>query len=417
MALMAFVAVAGAVGAWVPQRALVSPEAMASWEVDNPALAGASRALGLDALFSTWWFLVALGVFSLMLLVATARMAVEARRAIVGQAVAPHTTVPCVSADEMAERARTAGYHELRGTADGVRVFMRHRWGLWGPTVLHAGMVVALLAALAASALTSQAVLDLSEGEVRAPGDDYLVTEFDVLGRAPEIGRAMRFDGASTETWPDGSLKSVTATLSVLEGDAGWVAYQSSPNAPLSLHGHTIYVLPGDFGDAAFLAVTAADGTEYRLRTEFTFVPEGEAGYAQVVPAGVPVIDARWDPHGVRGPAALSLRPAGDSGAEPVAVAAGETVEVGDYTVTLVGMAQWMAFRIVRPYAIGVLFLGFGIIGLGSLMLYLWVPRELVIEPSADGVRYGWRAARMGRTYLVERDAILGRAPDAGEDR
>jgi hypothetical protein len=278
-------------------------------------------------------------------------------------------------------------------------------------------MLVALLAALVASALTSQAVLDLSESEVRSPGDEYLVTEPDVFGRAPEIGRAVRFDGARTETWPDGSLRSVTATLSVLESPGGWVAHTSSPNDPLDLDGHTIYVLPGEFGDAAFLVVTAPDGAEYRIRVEFRFVPEGEAGYTQVAPAGVPVLDARWDPHGVRGPVALSLRPAGGDDAEPVAVAPGETVEVGGYSVTLTSIAQWMSFRIVRPYAIGVLFFGFGIIGFGSVMLYAWIPRTLVLEQTPDGIRYGWRAARMGRTYLTERDAILGSTEEAGEDR
>jgi cytochrome c biogenesis protein ResB len=417
MALMAFVAICGAVGAWVPQGANVSPEAMASWEADNRVLVGITRALGLDHLFSTWWFLTALGVFALAMSIATVRMAAGAYRATDGPSVVPHAMVVGGSVDEVVERARAGGFRERRRTRAGLRVLVRHPLGLWGPTVLHAGMLVALLAALAASALTSQAILDLSQSEVRSPGDEYLVTESDVLGRVPELGRSVRFDDAKTETWPDGSLKSVTATLSISGDDDGWVAYTASPNDPLHLDGHTIYVLPGEFGDAAFLIVTAPDGAEYRIRTEFRFVPEGEAGYAQVAPAGVPVIDARWDPHGVRGPVALSLRPAGDDEAEPVTVAPGETVEVGEYSVALVGMAQWMGFRIVRPYAIGVLFFGFGIIGLGSLMLYLWVSRELVLEQTTDGVRYGWRAARMGRTYLAERDAILGVAPDAGDDR
>jgi hypothetical protein len=48
-------------------------------------------------------------------------------------------------------------------------------------------------------------------------------------------------------------------------------------------------------------------------------------------------------------------------------------------------------------------------------MLYLWIPRMLVVEPAEGGVRYQWRSARMGRAYLLERDFILGDAQTKGD--
>jgi cytochrome c biogenesis protein ResB len=407
LALMAFIASASAIGAWVPQRSNLSPASLLEWQERYPGIARIAFALGFDRIFSSWWFLAVLAVFGVALAVATWRMAGAAWRSRTGATLQPRTVVPHANPDDIAARALGAGYGQ-RVAAGERRVFVRHAAGLWAPTVLHVGMLLALTAGLIALTFGSRAIVDLSVGEVREPGDPYVIVEGGGLAQDPDVGRPMRLDAIDAELSSAGSLTDVAATLSV-ENDAGqWVPYVARVNEPLRVMGHTIYVQPGDFGDAAFLVITTADGAEYRVRMEFYNALPGEVVYSTADISGFPVLDGRWDPHGVRGSEPLALRLAGDEGTQPVSIAPGQTAQVGDLSVHYAMAGKWARLVVSRAVAIELVFLGFAIIGLGSLMLYAWVPRELVLVETADGVRYAWRAARMGRSYTAERDSILG---------
>jgi hypothetical protein len=406
--LMAFIAGVGAVGAWIPQRSNTTTVALEAWQAEHPSLAGIAAALGLDAVFSTWWFLAVLSVFVVSLGIATVRMIADAARRTRSCEASRTTDIPGVSFENAVDRAHALGYSG-RVDADGTAVLWRHRAGVWAPAVMHTGMVIALAAAAASSALTSRAVLDLSAGEVFEPGDAYLVTERGAFGGAPELGAPLRLDGLETETWSTGELKTLTATLSVKDEAGQWRAYRSTANDPLTVLGHVVYVQAGEFGDAAYLVVTDQAGVSHPVRMEFLFAGPGEVAYSGVTIDGAPAIDGRWDPDGVRSDRPLALRPAGDDDFDPVTLTEGDMASIDGYSVEFVESGQWARLIVARPYATRVLFAGFGVIALGSLMIYLWVPRRLVLVREGDGVRYAWWAPRMVQGYRVEIDEIAGR--------
>ncbi|MHB9002810.1 MAG: cytochrome c biogenesis protein ResB, partial [Coriobacteriia bacterium] len=307
IALMIFVAVAGAIGAWVPQRANISVVGFDEWASDNPGLASAYAALGFDRIFSTWWFRAVLAIFLLSLSAATWRMIVSPWRRVRLKPSLPRNPVPNTTADQVVARARAAGYREY-SSADGVRVFWRHRLGLWAPAVMHAGMVLAALAAIVASSFTTRAVVDLSVGEVFVPGDRYLVAEGGILGRAPDLGTAMRLDEIAYQEWPNGEIKTVTARISFQDETGAWVSHEGSPNDPLRFQGHILYVQAGEAGEAVFAIVTAPDGTKSPIRLEFGFPDRAKPGYTDMPLEDGTLVRARWDPYELRDPRPLSVR-------------------------------------------------------------------------------------------------------------
>jgi len=413
IALMAFVAVFGALGAWIPQSSLGYDDILATWQQKNPLLARIADVLGLHAIFESWWFLTALAVFAVALAVATVRLVRDSWRLWCGPGRTPRTLLPGASAGPIIERAHQAGYRTRAGSSSR-SVLTRHRIGVWASSVLHVGMLLSLVWAALLLATTTGAIADFSLGEVREPGMTYYAVED--AADPPELGVPWRFDGMDVTTWPSGALKEVSATLSFFDGGA-WVERTSSVNHPLRIKGHTIYTQPGEFGDAVLLRVIDAEGVEHRIRMDFYFTEHGEATYTDAPYAvGGASIEGRWDPHGVRGPKPLGLRPAGESAAEPVTLAPGDTAQVAGLTVEFVDTAEWARFIVQRSPSVTPLFLGFAIIALGSLMLYAWIPRELVLEDANEGVRYSWHAARMSRAYVSERNAILGIAPEEGEE-
>lgn len=413
IALMAFVAVFGALGAWIPQSSLGYDDILATWQQKNPLMARIADVLGLHAIFESWWFLTALAVFAVALAIATVRLVRDSWRLWRGPGRTPRTLLPGASADPIAERARQAGYR-VRSAEQGRHVFTRHRIGVWASSVLHVGMLLSLVWAALLLATTTGAIADFSLGEVREPGMTYYAVE-DATD-PPELGVPWRFDGMDVTTWPSGALKEVSASLSFFDGGA-WVERTSSVNHPLRIKGHTIYTQPDAFGDAVLLRIIDAEGVEHRIRMDFYFVEDGHTTYTDgPYTIGDASIEGRWDPHGVRGPKPLGLRPAGESAAEPVTLAPGDTAQVAGLTVEFVDTAEWARFIVQRSPSVVPLFLGFAIIALGSLMLYAWIPRELVLEETDGGVRYSWHAARMSRAYVSERDAILGIAPEEGEE-
>lgn len=414
IALMAFVAVSGALGAWIPQNSIKGTEAFTLWQANNPSVARIADSLGLHDIFSSWWFLTVLAVFAVAMAVATARMLRNAWCVSSAMGRSPRTEVPDIGVESVLERARALGYR--RRAISGERyVLTRHGIGLWAPAVLHAGMLLSLVWSALMLSQTSAAIADFSQGEVRFPGGSYYAA--DDAEALPELGLAWRFDRMEAAAWPTGGLKDLSATLSFLADDGTWYQRTASVNHPLRIRGHTIYVQPAEFGDAAFLRIVDAAGEEYLVRLEFFFVEPGQVTYApQPYAVGNVAIEARWDPYGVRDTKPLGLRPAGDDAATPVTLSPGETTTVAGLTVEFVDTAQWARFIVQRSPSVLPLFLGFAIIGLGSLMLYAWIPRELVLEETDEGVRYSWHAARMSRAYLSERDAILEVGPDADED-
>lgn len=414
IALMAFIAVCGALGAWIPQSSSSTAEIVASWEARNPAVAGIADALGLREIFSSWWFVTVLAVFAAALTVATLRMFSSAAQRRDAVARKPRTEISGAAIERVAERARATGFREQR-RAGSTRVFVRHGMGLWAPAILHVGLLVALVSGGIALALTRSAIADFSQGEIRMPGDDYYAVEDPA--DAPEVGVPLRFDGMKVENWPQGGLKEVVATLSVLDGTEDWTPRTVSINHPLRLRGHTIYAQPGEFGDAAFLVFTAEDGTEYPVRMEFVYAEAGEVVYtAEPLTIGGVALEGRWDPHGVRGPVPLALRLAGDDAVEPVTLAEGETATVAGLEVEYSFTGQWARFIIQKEPGILALLLGFAVIGAGSIMLYAWIPRVLVVEETAEGVCYSWYAARMPGSYLPELAEMLGANLRQGED-
>lgn len=413
IALMAFVAFFGALGAWIPQSSLGNADALAIWQQKNPLAARIADALGLYAIFSSWWFLGALAVFAVALAIATVRLMRASWRAWRSPGREPRTLLSGASVGAIVERAQQAGYR-MRVQSPGRCVLGRHRLGVWASSVLHVGILLSLVWAALLMGTTRGAVVDFTQGEVRLPGDDYYATEDPA--NPPELGVPWRFDGMDVTTWSSGVLKEVSATLAFLEGDV-WVERTSSVNHPLRIHGHTIYTQPDEFGDAALLRIIDAEGAEHRIRMDFYFTEQGQVTYTDAPYAiGDVSIEGRWDPYGVRDPKPLGLRPAGDSESEPVTLAPGDTAQVAGLTVEFVDTAQWARFIVQRSPSVLPLFLGFAIIGLGSLMLYAWIPRELVLEETDEGVRYSWHAARMSRAYVSERDAILGLESPADED-
>lgn len=405
IALMAFVAVFGALGAWIPQTSLGQSDALAIWQRNNPLMARIADALGLYAIFSSWWFLTALAVFAVALAIATVRLTRASWRAWRSPGRAPRTLLQGASAGPIVDRAKRAGFR-VRTEAPGRYVLDRRGFGVWASSVLHIGMLLSLVWAALLLGTTTGAIADFSLGEVREPGMQYYAVE-DATD-PPELGVPWRFDGMDVTTWSSGVPKEVSATLSFYDG-AAWIERTTSVNHPLRIKGHTIYTQPGEFGDAALLRIIDADGAEHLIRMDFYFIEDGQPTYTDAPYAiGDVSIEGRWDPNGVRDPKPLGLRQAGDSAAEPVTLAPGDTAKVAGLTVEFVDTAEWARFIVQRSPSVTPLFIGFAIIGLGSLMLYAWIPRELVLEEADDGVRYSWHVARMSRAYMSERDAILG---------
>lgn len=413
---MLFVAGTGVIGASVPQRATTSVTDLAAWKAARPSIAPVVDTFGLDHIFSTWWFLAVLVVFTLSLGAATVRMAAAAARHTGKRLSTPTASATGIDLGDAVSRAVDLGYREsARGESelgDMVRL-TRHRAGWWATTVLHAGMLLVVFAAAASAAFTARAVVDLSQGEVWSPGGPLLAEESGPLASPIDIGRPLRLEGAHASTWVSGELRALRLDLSLGNEEGGWDTVSTSVNAPLSIGPNTLYASSGEFGQAAFLRITGAETRETRARMEFGFVPGGGAAYADIAPAGLPTIEGRWDPQQTKGEDMLTLRYTDKAGVEHRAgLDPGESAALGPYQIEFALEGAWARVIVVRAFGVGLLFLGFAVIGLGSLMTYIMVPREIVLADDPEGVRFAWCAARMGRSYAIERDSILGRTSE-----
>ena len=242
--LLGLVVVAMAIGSIIPQHAMPAQYEHAFGAVLGRLIARSS----LTHVFSAWWFALLFVLLAANLAgCVIRRLGVIARleraaTAPVGSAqVSPQGgsgawtlgLAPAAAYERLADALRRRGYHTTQVEAESPReTALRARRGrsrLWGPVIVHSGLVIVLLGA-AYGRLPS---LAFDRAADITAGDTYQV-------QMGDRSFGIRLLDAGTEVGPTGAPSQYWARTEVLQEGKVVRAFTISPNHPLRYHGTNV---------------------------------------------------------------------------------------------------------------------------------------------------------------------------------
>lgn len=458
IALLTALIVAGMV---IPQADL-KPALYAQWRASHPGVAVVVERLSLDHTFTSWWFLVVVGLFFVNTLACTVDQAVKTWRLArqTGGALRRQKTAQIEGEPEWLEKTpgrleqrfttgistehlekmvalvlrgchyvvhesiaggrtvqENADLTEPEGEQAGQRTRLilaeKNRAGYWGSVIFHAGLLLIILGVGYGSLGGFEGVMLVAEGERRTEGHgEYIYLEegpaFAEAHPGFMVGLEKIRHFPSTKKTPGGMTSSLT-----LDGKP----FQLEQRTPLVYRGFRIY--QDRFGDAVSLEIDTGRGAPLQLTaglldqitidgskvSKGSLVIPGTAVRARLtLYADATLKDGRSFVSSLvlKRPLLRVILEDG-TGARLFQgdMKVGQGIHAAGLKLTFTGASYWLALRIRRDPGQGMIFAGFAVGLLGLILLYFLIPRKVWVEIKADpgpDCPDGWQLSVRGST-------------------
>lgn len=408
----------------VPQRSLFGADGIAAWHASSPALAGALAAVGLESVFSSWPFVAICALLLANLLVCTLdRMTRRMRRRLVSLHPSPsaQTVVPSphVVPEDVAKRV-ARGRWRVRIPQDRRGLLLEAgAMGWWGSMLLHAGLILLIVAGIVSAMTRFTGTMVLAEGQT-LPDQRPSYTG---ISESPRLGATFRDFAVSLDSmkveYAQGEIVDAVAKMSVDEKDAKR-SDEVRVNQPLRAQGKSF--LLGTSGHSVLLRVIAPDGEAVAANVNL-----GEAvkqGYADTIDIRGAKFGLLSVPDYARRDSATDQRLALVDPAVLVSVGSqsswmrpGDSAPLGGYLVSIQGVGLWTTLMVRADKGLPVAYVAFAFIVFGMIVRWLDPEGLVALTPAEQGEGYlVWYRDRQGSRSAQRLASELASAIERGEE-
>jgi len=416
----------------LPQKMTSSRFEIEMWLDDHPLIAPIYKALGLDHVFTTPWFVMILAVFALILIISSIDQIKISWRRTFGETMFSTSMSLVVSAneEEIEAKLKKAGYIPTVRKGEYSK-FIKHPWGNWGNALLHIGMVIVIASSLLLKVTENRGLLHLVQGEIYLPGEPWVVEDSGVFSKRFILPVSVRLERLNVEYWEDtDDVKDLSILVSITDANGVTRQHTIGINKNLDAYGLRIY-LGRRYGDAFFIEITDMHGHHFKNILQIEHPQRRDmAGYNNFFIKGIPyMIKAKYyadaDRNTVRTVNPLlvlrlvterekisdikvrqgRLKPEIKSTENvygELSLRKGEAGRLGQYEVRFLDYKPWSGIIFVRSKGMTGIFIGFFIIITGVSLTYFLPPRELIVLKRDSGYELRWRAIKFENFYEEE---------------
>lgn len=396
-------------GATIPQRGWFSASEYSLWRAARPLFADIAETLGLNQVFTTWWFYTLLGLAALSLATVTLKRAYRLL-------TAPTPTAPqwrwreVESCRNGAAAVVTGRPEEALGAAQGVlqqrgyqveideQLLYAHKGqvGTWGSVLFHLSFLLLFLGGVYSLLTRFDGWMVLTEGQTLADRSrDYVATRPGALAANSYQGFQLRLE-KFVPTYQGRTGVDYSSYVTIKEPGQGEVQGVVRVNHPMSYDGATI--LGESYGFAPLLSIVDGSGSRmFHAYTNLAVLTEDAQDMVKVPNTNL-IVKVKMYPdlvetqEGWSSASLLPRRPAlyvemDDYRNAPAAglVRLGESLQMGELTLTFRDLRYWSRFRIIRDGGEALIFAAFALGILGIALRYLFIGKQLWIRAEHFG--------------------------------
>jgi hypothetical protein len=261
---LALLALAGALGAALPQAGVATTAELARLHDTGPVVAMLVKVLALDHVFRSVWFLVATGLTAASLLVVIVEQVKRLRRLWSQPLTEAHfQRAPLRAEFERAVPAGLAPRLSPASCGSPLRLWTEGRIGLLGSPIFHLGLLLIIVAGAMRALFGNEAVVDLLEGETLAPTAAAWAAQWPGLLAEPfQLRAPVTLREVAAIRYQAGDLRDLKVRLAI-ERNGEVRESALAVNHDLQMAGGRLF-LGSDFGTAAVLEWRPAAGPPIR---------------------------------------------------------------------------------------------------------------------------------------------------------
>ncbi|MSN25395.1 MAG: hypothetical protein GJV46_05925 [Geobacter sp.] len=400
----------------IPQVIESTPERIEVWRRGHGSLLWLIDAVNLHSIYSQPWFAAAILFAALALGLSSYDQLKITRNKLssVGTAsaelLAEGITVTCLRSV-----AHSHSYRLVRSDAKLLK-FVRSPWGYFGNLLLHVGMTVIITVSLYVALTSRQGSLILIEGEQLNSRQPWSVSEQGLFASPLKLPGTIRLDRVRLQFDNKNRPLEVFSDISITDTSGRVETLTASINRIMSYRGLRIYHA-AQYGNTFAITVTDKSGKSYyeTIAVQQPTSPT-EAGYSEVfnVDWSPDLLSAKYfadaDKKTMLGsnPELVLRLTRGEKEIARTSLTMGSSGMLGEYRVQLDKVATWSKLIFVDSTGMPLIFAGFAIVMLGSLLQYLTPPRELIaVRQQNDHYLVYWKAAAFRDFFVEERDEVV----------
>jgi len=396
----------------IPQQGRLSGAEWFQLRSNHPLLYKIIRLTGLDHVYTTWWFLTIIALFSLNITLNLRERSLVSWKQY-EDALNPSLHLPLRQVipghGDFKELEALLKRHRYRVKCwSDALVGVKARIGYFWVPLFHGGILVVLSGVLISGLFRFSGTVELSEGqEFFGRDEEFINRNYGLTGYRPDMDFSLKLMRFQVEYWQGGQPKLYRSLISVRPADREAFTRDVEMNKPLRYKGYSLYQSKYFGYSAVFGLSKNGSGIE---DTGFVNLPYREDYKDTILRQNfvIPLLGY---------PAFFEYKPSSDSLSIKIMdsrrviyngnITRGEKIDLGDYIIHFYGIVQWTGLYISSDPGIGVVYIGFTIIVLSVFgMVYLY-PRRLFVILKDNSIEITADAGRRKEEFKDEFEEIL----------
>jgi|Deesub1362A_J573_1020465.scaffolds.fasta_scaffold04910_2 cytochrome c biogenesis protein len=377
---------------------------------------------GLDHIYTSWWFLAVVSVFTLNLVLnLTGRIKITLRHMSsnksppspddIERSKYRHVLDVTVLDDALKERLTRT----VSGLGFNVKQFRegilgtKKMWGLWGIPLFHGSLLLILTGIMISGLTRFSGTFEIAEGQTfSGQAEELIQTHYGLLALKPKPDFQLMLRKFNVEHWAPEHPKLIQSTVDVYEEGNLILSEKVEINKPLKYKGFAFYQ-SRYFGHAAYM--TLLDKVTGQSNSGYVNFPSkkhdtGVFKQSFVLPLLGYRAQIKYDP---LYPELMVIKILNGTEVKwEGIVKKGGGVDLGRYYLRFNDIVKWTAFFVSWDKGIPVLYSGFVVLSLSVLGLVFVVPRRLWLLYNKDKILVGVEVlSRSMETFEEEFEKIV----------
>ncbi len=412
ISLISAVVISGVLGSTIPQLTERPPRFFDAWKTESLKIYYLIDLLQLNQVYTSVWFLVLVALITLSLILSLyyqSKMLIKsgrlAKREVSESSFKdfiafelPHSSASVYEnlSDRLKGIFKDRGYRlYLAGEENRYFIFGKNRIGKWSCVIFHVGLLLTIIAALYGLSFQKRGFAQLIQTDTFQGKDkDWVVKRLGIFAKDFNLGFKVHLKNFTPAYWENDQIREMESNLAIINDKGETKEFLLSLKNPIEFNGTKIYQST-HYGYSIGL-VLEREGENPAI-TQFLLDASGKKDKPFVGKMDFPttdyILEMKFYPNLIE-PSFYATLPGVDltvkeKGQEKFKgrVLFTQRAWLGENTLTFAQIHYWTGLTFVKNYGMPLVYTGFALSTLGTLLIFMLSYKEIHLKVMEDGDR------------------------------